>query len=180
MSETAYWVWLQCALGEGAAVQPLLEEFGSAKAVYDANIMEWRMTPALTKYQVQHLESTPLSAADKVLSTCKQQGWQVLAYDHPDYPRLLRDLPDPPLVLYVDGTVPDWNRQLTLGIVGTRQASAYAVQVCDIMAKGVAGAGALVVSGGALGIDSTGRYVGRRHHRCGAGLRSGYPVFDAK
>ena len=35
MSETAYWVWLQCALGEGAAVQPLLEEFGSAKAVYD-------------------------------------------------------------------------------------------------------------------------------------------------
>lgn len=79
MSETAYWVWLQCALGEGAAVQPLLEEFGSAKAVYDANIMEWRMTPALTKYQVQHLESTPLSAADKVLSTCKQQGWQLLA-----------------------------------------------------------------------------------------------------
>lgn len=155
MSETAYWVWLQCALGEGAAVQPLLEEFGSAKAVYDANIMEWRMTPALTKYQVQHLESTPLSAADKVLSTCKQQGWQILPYDHPDYPRLLRDLPDPPLVLYVDGTVPDWNRQLTLGIVGTRQASAYAVQVCDIMAKGVAGAGALVVSGGALGIDST-------------------------
>ena len=155
MSETAYWVWLQCALGEGAAVQPLLEEFGSAKAVYDANIMEWRMTPALTKYQVQHLESTPLSAADKVLSTCKQQGWQILHYDHPDYPRLLRDLPDPPLVLYVDGTVPDWNRQLTLGIVGTRQASAYAVQVCDIMAKGVAGAGALVVSGGALGIDST-------------------------
>lgn len=132
MSETAYWVWLQCALGEGAAVQPLLEEFGSAKAVYDANIMEWRMTPALTKYQVQHLESTPLSAADKVLSTCKQQGWQILPYDHPDYPRLL-----------------------TLGIVGTRQASAYAVQVCDIMAKGVAGAGALVVSGGALGIDST-------------------------
>lgn len=99
MSETAYWVWLQCALGEGAAVQPLLEEFGSAKAVYDANIMEWRMTPALTKYQVQHLESTPLSAADKVLSTCKQQGWQMLPYDHPDYPRLLRDLPDPPLVL---------------------------------------------------------------------------------
>ncbi len=58
-------------------------------------------------------------------------------------------------MLYVDGTVPDWNRQLTLGIVGTRQASAYAVQVCDIMAKGVAGAGAIVVSGGALGIDST-------------------------
>lgn len=69
MSETAYWVWLQCALGEGAAVQPLLEEFGSAKAVYDANIMEWRMTPALTKYQVQHLESTPLSAAARWEST---------------------------------------------------------------------------------------------------------------
>lgn len=49
MSETAYWVWLQCALGEGAAVQPLLEEFGSAKAVYDANIMEWRMTPGADK-----------------------------------------------------------------------------------------------------------------------------------
>ena len=71
MSETAYWVWLQCALGEGAAVQPLLEEFGSAKAVYDANIMEWRMTPALTKYQVQHLESTPLSCC----GICRTRRW---------------------------------------------------------------------------------------------------------
>ena len=155
MSETAYWVWLQCDLGEGAAVQPLIEEFGSAKAVYDANLMEWRMSPALTKHQVQHLENTPLSAAEEILSVCKQNGWQVLTYDDPDYPRLLRDLSDPPLVLYVDGVVPDWNKRLTLGIVGTRQASAYAVQVCDIMAKGVAGAGAIVVSGGALGIDST-------------------------
>lgn len=106
----------------------------------------------------------------------------MLPYDHPDYPRLLRDLPDPPLVLYVDGTVPDWNRQLTLGIVGTRQASAYAVQVCDIMAKGVAGAGALWSA--AAHWESTvppiRRDVGRRHHRCGAGLRPGYPIFDAK
>ena len=140
MSEDSLLGRLQCALGEGAAVQPLLEEFGSAKAVYDANIMEWRMTSALTKYQVQHLESTPLSAADKVLSTCKQQGWQILPYDHPDYPRLLRDLPDPPLVLYVDGTVPDWNRQLTLRIVGTRGGVRLARWVFDIMAKGVAGA----------------------------------------
>lgn len=155
MSEAVYWIWLQCALGEGAAVQPILEEFGSAKDVYNANIMEWRMSPSLTKNQVQRLESTPLSAAESVLDTCKQNGWQVLTFADSAYPRLLRDLLDPPLVLYADGTVPDWNRRLTLGIVGTRQASAYAVQVCDIMAKGVAGAGAIVVSGGALGIDST-------------------------
>ena len=66
--------------------------------------------------------------------------------------------------------MPDWNRQLTRGIVGTRQASAYAVQGCDIMAKGVAGAGALVVSGGALGSDSTahkGAMLAAAQHRNG-------------
>ena len=161
----------------------MLEEFGSAKAVYDANIMEWRMTSALTKYQVQHLESTPLSAADKVLSTCKQQGWQILPYDHPDYPRLLRDLTDPPLVLYVDGTVPDWNRQLTLGIVGFARRPLMRCRCATLWLRAWQAAGALCGQRRRTGestVPPIRALCWPAARRCGAGLRPGVPVFDAK
>ena len=49
MSETAYWVWLQCALGEGAAVQPLLEEFGSAKAVARAGVADLQAVDGISE-----------------------------------------------------------------------------------------------------------------------------------
>ena len=46
MSENLrYWLWLQKALGEGAYLSRIVDEFGSAKALYDANILEWRMSP---------------------------------------------------------------------------------------------------------------------------------------
>lgn len=154
MSDARYWIWMQCALGEGTLCKPILEEFGSAKGLFDANIMEWRMSSSLTARQVLRLEQTPLSTADEILYTCAQNSWQVLPFDHPAYPERLRQIINPPLVLYVDGELPDTDHMVTIGMVGTRQASEYAMRVCDIMAKGAAQGGAVVVSGGALGIDS--------------------------
>lgn len=154
MSDARYWVWMQCALGEGAHCKPILEEFGSAKGLYEANLMEWRMSSALTARQVLRLEQTPLHSADEIIYTCHQNNWQVIPFDHPAYPSRLRQIFNPPLVLYADGDLPMIDDCAAIGIVGTRNASEYAMRVCDIMAKGAAQGGALVISGGALGIDS--------------------------
>ena len=59
MSENLrYWLWLQKALGEGAYLSRIVDEFGSAKALYDANILEWRMSPNLTARQIDRLGET--------------------------------------------------------------------------------------------------------------------------
>lgn len=154
MNSARYWIWLQQALGDGVIFKPIIEEFGGAEGLYNANIMEWRMSSTLSPRQVYRLEKTDIADADKVIETCEKNSWKVISYDHPDYPQRLREIINPPAVLYVDGEMPDIDNTVVIGIVGTRRASEYAVKVCEIMSKGIAECSALVVSGGALGIDS--------------------------
>ncbi len=155
MSENLrYWLWMQKALGEGAHIRNILEDFGSAENLYNSNILEWRMSPALTAKQVSRLEQTNLSSVDEIIYTCESNGWSIIDYDDERYPDRLKNIYNPPCVLYVDGTLPDIDRLAVIGIVGTRKASAYAVKVAHIMSRGITECGALVISGGALGVDT--------------------------
>lgn len=149
---TIYWVWLQSALGEGARIKEIIDDFGSAKAIYDANIIEWKMSPSLVPKQINRLENTSIETARKIIYTCNQNGWDIITYDDINYPERLRQISNPPAVLYIDGTLPD--SEIYIGIVGTRKASDYAIKSADVMSRGIAQCGAIVVSGGALGVDS--------------------------
>lgn len=155
MSENLrYWLWMQRALGEGAHIRNIIEDFGSAKELYNANILEWKMSPALTPKQINRLSQTDINIADEMIYTCENNGWSMIDYEDRRYPERLRNIYNPPCVLYVDGVMPDMDRLAVIGIVGTRKASAYAVKVAHIMSRGVTECGALVVSGGALGVDT--------------------------
>lgn len=155
MSENVrYWLWLQRALGEGANIKPVIDDFGSAKKLYEANILEWKMSTSLTARQINRLEETKLTVADEIIYICNENGWQIIDYEDSLYPGRLKEIINPPAVLYVDGTMPDVDDMITIGIVGTRKASEYAVKVTHIMSRGIAQAGVLVVSGGALGVDT--------------------------
>ncbi len=149
-----YWLWLQMALGEGARIKEILEDFGSARNLFDANILYWKMSPALVPKQIYRLESTALEDTEEIIYTCRQNGWNIIDYEDERYPERLREISNPPAVLYTDGDFPDIDSTVAIGIVGTREASEYAVKVTEIMSRGVAGCGAIVVSGGALGVDS--------------------------
>ena len=155
MSENLrYWLWMQSALGEGAHIRNIIEDFGSAKELYNANILEWKMSPALTPKQINRLSQTDINIADEMIYTCESNGWSIIDYEDQRYPERLRNIYNPPCVLYVDGIMPDIDRLAVIGIVGTRKASTYAVKVAHIMSRGVTECGALVVSGGALGVDT--------------------------
>lgn len=155
MSENLkYWLWLQRALGEGAHINKIIDDFGSAKALYDANILEWRMSTALTAKQVNKLEETDINSVNEIIYTCRENNWQIIDYDDKSYPKMLKEIVNPPAVLYVDGELPDFDKYASIAIVGTRNAGDYAVKVTHIMSRGVTDAGAVVVSGGALGVDT--------------------------
>lgn len=154
MNGAVPWIRLQSALGAGAALNEIIEYFGSAKALFDAGETEWRMSPVLVPRQIEKLCESTEAQANEVLATCKMNGWQVVPYDDPHYPERLRSIFNPPAMLYVDGELPDIDNSIVIGIVGTRRASDYAVKAADVMSRGIAERGAIVASGGALGVDT--------------------------
>ena len=155
MSENAiYWLWLQRALGEGARFKEIIEDFKGIKEFYNANILEWRMSPALVPKQINKLEEVSLDDVQNIIYTCEQNQWQIIDYDDKRYPKRLKEISNPPAVLFVDGDLPNIDSSVVISIVGTRRASEYAIQVTELLSRGIAECGAVVASGGALGVDS--------------------------
>lgn len=155
MSENAiYWLWLQSALGEGVRFKEILEDFKNIKEFYNANILDWKMSAALVPKQINKLEEISIDDVRNIMYTCEQNGWQIIDYDDEKYPKRLKEITNPPAVLFADGELPDIDYSVVISIVGTRKASEYAVKVTELLSRGISESGAVVVSGGALGVDS--------------------------
>ena len=155
MSENAvYWIWLQQALHAGAQVDDLLGVFSTARGVYESGETERRLSGALRASQLRRLEDTPLSAAEAILRRCASLGQRVVTPEDALYPAALRSLPDMPLVLYTRGDLYCLHDALAIAVVGARRASLYSLGVARALAKDLAGAGVVVVSGCALGVDA--------------------------
>lgn len=133
----------------------LLEHFGNAGRIFSATPAELTeqagLRPDLAR---QILRRTGFSAAEKELKYCRRNAIRVIASTDPEYPPLLREIPDYPTVLYVQGD-PAALAARMISIVGTRRATAYGLLMCNRMteelARRVPGLG--VVSGLAFGID---------------------------
>lgn len=151
---TPYWVWLQMCIGAGARFREIIDDFGSIENLYNSNIIEWKMSTALTSNQIENLQKYSLDDTQKIINDCVKNNWQIITYDDLEYPQRLREISNPPAVLYVDGELPSIDSNVLIGIVGTRKPTSYAIKCASIMAKGVSKCGAIVVSGGALGVDS--------------------------
>jgi DNA processing protein len=78
----------------------------------------------------------------------------VLGFDDPDYPQAFAHIPDMPLVLYCTGDVRWLNEEGAVGMVGSRLPTAYGRAAAAQFGRGLAEAGAVVVSGLASGLDS--------------------------
>ena len=114
------------------------------------------MCELLNKKKIERMESVTIDDADEVVYACRQNNWQIITYDDSRYPHRLRHIDCPPAVLYADGRFPDIDRYAAIGIVGTRHASPYAMTATRLLSRGLAECGAIIVSGGALGVDSAG------------------------
>jgi len=112
------------------------------------------------------------------LSLARQAGVHLVTQEQPAYPKLLREIHDPPRALYIKGSLPA--EELAVAIVGSRHASLYGMQTAERLAYDVALRGITVVSGLARGIDSAAhrgalRAGGRTIAVLGSGLADIYP-----
>lgn len=151
-----YWLWLaQCNEVKDGVKAALVRHFEDPERLFFAEkqqILDAEIQ-GLTGEQTDALLVHDLSAAEEVLADCAKAGLQVLTYDSPLYPNRLKAIYDPPIVLYYRGTLPDFDKLPTVAVVGTRHPSVYGRQAAKRLGGEIAGAGGLVVSGLAEGID---------------------------
>lgn len=156
MSEKVYWVWLQQRLGISTSVKSdeIVTYFGSAKKLYSAGSYEWRLSGIFNANQIKRLSQNDLSEAEKIVRQCAEKGWRIVTPDDGDYPSMLFNLPDFPLVLYANGDLDCLKNKITIAIVGTRKPCRNSACIARALSGSLTRSGALVISGGALGIDS--------------------------
>ncbi len=153
--DTRYGIWLASCVGSRAgAYSELINEFGSARGVYDADFSKTRPLGAVTRKMITSLSDKDLSAASRIADFCALNRITVLFPDDDGYPALLRDLPDLPAVLYVKGRLPDFSHIPAVAVVGTRKMTEYGMHMAYSMGYGLAKGGAAVISGMAAGGDS--------------------------
>ena len=95
-----------------------------------------------------------LQKAEKIMRACARESVRILTLEDEGYPERLRNIPDPPLVLYYKGILPDLDALPAIGVVGTRKASAYGVSTARQLGFQIVRCGGAVVSGMAMGIDA--------------------------
>ncbi len=156
MQHEEKWVALAEALGpRSPLLKPLLEVFDSPEAILGATESDIRaVLPDIGTGTLRTLLSgRTLAAAHSTVLWCHRNGVRILCFDSEEYPCVLRDLDEPPAVLYCRGSLPDFNKCATVGVVGPRKTDAYGERVAYKLSFELSAAGAVVVSGMAQGVD---------------------------
>jgi len=150
------WVELNMTPGIGPRVAAkLLERFGSAEAVYNATRTELEQLRLLPE-SIDTIISRDLQArAEAEIHTVRKLDADILLLDDGVYPAALREIFDPPIVIYVKGAWSICLDQPCVGIVGSRKCSSYGQNAALMLARDLAQRGVTIVSGFARGIDAS-------------------------
>ncbi len=146
------WLSLRCPVAT-APVRELLTAYGSPYELYAAGEREIAAMPCSHAVKKALLDKD-LSEADRILEACRAQNISILFWQDDKYPVSLHAISDPPLLLYVAGKLPDLNRRLCISVVGSRTAEDYAREATYRLSYELSAAGAVIVSGMALGVDA--------------------------
>ena len=149
-----HWIWLATRpdIGDGMKCE-LLRHFQDPEDLFFAEADDLAQVEGLPEKAVESLKDKNLLPAEEILSRCADKGIQLLTYRDAAYPNRLKNIPDPPLVLYYKGRLPDFDGLPLIGVVGTRKATAYGLGIAKRMGYQIASCGGIVVSGLAFGID---------------------------
>ncbi len=148
------WIWLAETIGRsGTVFRKLLSSFDRPNELYGADEATIRKIPDLTERNIAALLNKDQSGAVKILDDCERLGISVLPYNEKGYPHILHDISDPPPLLYVAGKTPDFENRFCVAMVGTRKMSEAGMQNAYRLSRELSGAGALIISGLAEGID---------------------------
>ena len=150
-----YWIWFSQVFGAGVgSFTEVLDLFGDPYSVYASDRQELARRLGNKYSHLEKLANKDLREAHRIYDFCVSHGVTLLAYGDIQYPARLKTIQNPPILLYCVGTLPRFDRRLCIGVVGTRKMSEYGKRTAYKISYELASAGAVVVSGLALGCDA--------------------------
>lgn len=148
-----HWIWYaNCEMSDWVKAK-LLRQFSDPEEIFYADGTMIDALPDLSPEAKSALWNKSLDDAHKILNTCRRDGIHILTLRDAAYPARLKQIPDPPVVLYYKGMLPDLDSTAVIGIVGTRKATGYGLQTASRLGYQIGCCGGIVVSGMAAGVD---------------------------
>ncbi len=150
-----HWIWLAHRPGVSDRMKAeLLRHFSDPEDIYFADEEAFSHIEGLTVENVRSLRDKDLASSEKILSDVMQHKLHILTYRDVAYPTRLKAIADPPLILYYKGTLPDFDNNPVIGVVGTRKCTPYGLSAAKKLGHEIAKCGGILVSGLAEGIDA--------------------------
>jgi len=180
MQHLKYWVWLSNMGGVGAVTAlKLLNHFGDAEKVFFADEKQYRQIQDVRPSDIPALMNKNLDRANTILADCEKLGCHVLTLFDEEYPERLRNIYNPPVIIYIKGNLPTIDSEPIVGVVGTRNCTAYGQGAAESISYKLACSGIIVATGLAKGIDSAaarGALRARRHGHIIGVIGSGHGI----
>ena len=154
MAQIRYWIWLTSLVGlRPLAMRALTEHFGGPMEAYYAPAGGYDAVPELTEKEKELLMRKDMGRTDAILGKCQEKNISLVTIQDAAYPERLRQIADPPCVLYVRGKLPYMDEMPVIGVVGTRKASPYGIKMATRIAQEITAGGGCVITGMAAGVD---------------------------
>ncbi|MGM0370652.1 MAG: DNA-processing protein DprA [Bacillota bacterium] len=185
MNYKLYWIWLTKIKGIGPIkVKKLLEEFATAQGIWEASREELNNVAGIgSALSSQLIKSKDHFSPSLEKNKLKKQGANLVTLQDKCYPKLLKEIYNPPPILYYQGSL-DYLQAPCIAVVGTRNCSRYGEKIAHKLSERLAREGFTVISGLARGIDTKAHQgalrAGATYAVLGSGLDNIYPPENDK
>ena len=186
MNETLYLLWLLNLKGVSVSTAMKLHDiYGTYENIYNLSPEELFKNVNITPGLKNALSDKSLDKAREILSECEEKEIKIISYYDAEYPKRLKQINNPPAILYIRGTLPDIDNAMTVAVVGSRRPSLYGTQSAQKLAYEMAKSGIIIISGMARGIDSAAHRSALRAEEktvavLGCGVDVVYPAENAE
>ncbi len=183
-SSLEMWLWLLLVMKP----HNMKTNFILSKCEYDVEtacrqIRDGKL-PFLSDDEKRRVEEVRLKSVRELIRLCEENSVHIITFDDEEYPESLRNIENPPIVLFAAGSLAELNSSPTIAAVGTRNISEYGQKVADYICGGLARLGVNIVSGLAVGGDAAAHKAciaagGRTVGVLGCGILVNYPAENA-
>jgi len=150
-----YWVWLASKEGVGLVTKHnLLKAMGTPYNIFNARRSDYFAVERVNDDIIAQLMDKSLAVVDEILERCIKTNCRIITMEDSEYPDRLRNIYDPPLVIYVKGNMPHVDTLPVVGIVGTRRCTAYGMNATEKISRELSERGIVISTGLAKGIDT--------------------------
>jgi len=154
MDKLLPWFYLKSVPGIGHHLyKRLIDRFNSPEFVFQSLPQQLLEVEGISARQAAAiLNYKPADHIKAELDQVHQKGYKIITLNDPAYPALLREIPDPPPLLYICGTIDGLEKNIA--VVGSRNATAYGISSTQRLCADLAAFNMTIVSGMAIGIDT--------------------------